>query len=240
MKKFIFTLNLIVLCLHGINSKRLSFYDVFKTPPRNVSIFGSRPANATVTNRLHFQRVHLEIQVDYETKDDILEIRETVSSESTDLSDLELMPEILFERFIRKYDKNYLNDAEKSKRFSIFRKNLLNIKKYNSDPNDLAQYGINHLADHELSEITGLKIPAGYASTAKFLRFYGNVSALPDSFDWRKHGAVTPVKNQGHCGNFILVKNLDKKIIIFGYDNIRILLDVFSNWCHRRCLLPQA
>ena len=29
-------------------------------------------------------------------------------------------------------------------------------------------------------------------------------SKIPDKFDWRDHGAVSPIKNQGHCGDCYL------------------------------------
>ncbi len=121
--------------------------------------------------------------------------------ETIDVSDLELNPEILFEGFIQKYKKSYPSKAERARRFLIFKNNLLKIREYNSDPNDSGSYSINHLADVMIEEITGIVQPKWYEMPMKTFKSAGNLSDIPAKFDWREHGAVTSVKQQGSCGS---------------------------------------
>jgi cathepsin F len=116
----------------------------------------------------------------------------------------ELKSEILFENFIKKYERRYLNDDEQSLRMRIFKRNLHKIEMLNKHEQGTAKYGITEFADMTEKEYlrrTGLIVPENHENNL------GNPIAdipdvpLPESFDWRDKAAVTDVKNQGNCGS---------------------------------------
>ncbi|GAY46166.1 hypothetical protein CUMW_094900 [Citrus unshiu] len=110
----------------------------------------------------------------------------------------------LFESWMSKHGKTYKCIEEKLHRFEIFKENLKHIDQRNKE---VTSYwlGLNEFADmsHEefKNKYLGLKpqFPTRRQPSAEFS--YRDVEALPKSVDWRKKGAVTPVKNQGSCGS---------------------------------------
>lgn len=112
------------------------------------------------------------------------------------------------EKWMQDYNKVYKDAAEKEKRFQIFKDNVEFIESFNAAANKPYKLGVNHFADLTVEEFktfrTGLKRPHEF-STTPFK--YENVTAIPAAVDWRKKGAVTPIKNQGQCGK-IYIKNI--------------------------------
>ena len=111
----------------------------------------------------------------------------------------------LFDSWISKHGKIYNSIEEKIQRFEIFRDNLKHIDERNKQISDY-WLGLNEFADlgHEefKSKYLGLK-PEFTKRTGSSENFsYRDVMDLPKSADWRKKGAVTPVKNQGSCGKY--------------------------------------
>ncbi|KAL4643316.1 hypothetical protein ACB092_02G084200 [Castanea dentata] len=110
----------------------------------------------------------------------------------------------LFESWVSKHGKTYRSIEEKLHRFEIFKDNLKHIDERNKE---ISSYwlGLNEFADlsHEefKNKYLGLKpaLPETRGSSRDFS--YRDVVDLPKSVDWRKKGAVTPVKNQGSCGS---------------------------------------
>jgi len=102
------------------------------------------------------------------------------------------------EKFIRKYDT--LEELES--RFQIFRSNLRNIILHNLDINQNFTMGVNQFTDLTPEEFktqfVGKHVVVGATSCSVFS---GTGKTVPDSFDWRSHNAVTPVKDQGQCGS---------------------------------------
>nr|KJB29612.1 hypothetical protein B456_005G110200 [Gossypium raimondii] len=131
-------------------------------------------------------------------------IRQVVSDGGVeeDSDDHLLNAEHHFTLFKSKYGKTYASQEEHDYRLGVFKANLRRAKRHQLlDPS--AVHGVTKFSDLTPSEfrrqylgLKPLKLPAD-AQKAPILP----TDNLPDDFDWRDHGAVTGVKDQGSCGS---------------------------------------
>jgi cathepsin F len=109
-----------------------------------------------------------------------------------------------FKQFVITHKKTYSN-AEFPTRLAIFKDNLVKIERLNAQSR-LAKFGVNKFADLSTDEFKSL-----YMGTKPFKNNPSwpmlptlseqQLKDTPISWDWRDHGAVTPVKDQGQCGS---------------------------------------
>ncbi|KAK4493509.1 hypothetical protein RD792_005588 [Penstemon davidsonii] len=109
------------------------------------------------------------------------------------------------ETWMSQYGRAYKDDAEKAKRFKIFKDNVEYIQSSNEADARPYKLAINQFADLTNEEFkksrNGYKTGYHTKSLKDSLFRYANVTAVPSTMDWRKKGAVTGVKDQGQCGN---------------------------------------
>ena len=111
-----------------------------------------------------------------------------------------------FKSFVVTHKKNYANFEEYQKRFGIFKENMKKIQFLRETERGSAQYGptqFSDLTEEEFKERHLGFYPPKYDPVMNIFESYLEEAEipedveLPDAFDWRTHGAVTPVKNQG-------------------------------------------
>lgn len=127
-----------------------------------------------------------------------------------------------FSLFKKKFGKAYASVQEHDYRFSVFKANLRRARRHQKlDPS--ARHGVTQFSDLTQSEFRekhlgvkggGFKLPKD-ANKAPILP----TENLPEEFDWRDRGAVTPVKNQAKIfllkNRFLFYLNIDFFISVF-------------------------
>ncbi|KAJ0446768.1 putative fruit bromelain [Helianthus annuus] len=110
------------------------------------------------------------------------------------------------EQWMARYGRTYKDAAEKERRSKIFHDNVQYIQSFNNAMNKGYKLAVNEFADltNEEFRTARNRFKAHECSPSTSAFRYENVTAVPSSMDWRKKGAVTPVKDQGQCGKLKL------------------------------------
>jgi len=107
-----------------------------------------------------------------------------------------------FSQFKLEHRRLYASHQEETQRFQVFCENMQKIEKIQSMEQGTAKYGVNQFADMSESEFKQMYLGLRPAMSVQQLpKAEIPKGPVPDSWDWRDHGAVTAVKNQGSCGS---------------------------------------
>ena len=123
------------------------------------------------------------------------------------------------------FDRKFENAAEETRREKIFWKNLKRISHHNFNyrhGSSSYKIGINQFSDMTFHEYAALftaneTIMALSAEKTKGMKFYperifssedADGENIPETFDWREKGAVTPINDQKKCGSCYAMSSL--------------------------------
>lgn len=123
-----------------------------------------------------------------------------------------------FQNFLKEHNKNYNTIEEYSARFNIFKRNFERMELMSLDSKSTTTHTIGITKFFDLTpqefKLTYLNLQINLYHVLKAQSYSYTISDVqtPAEFDWRKKGAVGPIKDQGQCGScwaFSAVANLE-------------------------------
>ncbi|KAM8945569.1 cathepsin F [Pelodytes ibericus] len=132
-------------------------------------------------------------------------LTDVISSQEQDASSEDELLETmtLFKSFVTTYNKEYSDDEEAARRFQIFSQNLKKAQEIQKMDQGTAEYGITKYSDLTVDEFRKqyLNPMLSTQPTHAMKKAVLPTDPAPTQWDWRDHGAVTEIKNQGMCGS---------------------------------------
>jgi len=120
-----------------------------------------------------------------------------------------------FKEFEKAFGKQYNSIDEREMAMSKFEANLKVVSQLQEAEQGTATYShmtpFADMSSDEFNKLLGFR-PTWAVDGPQGVPASVDASAVPTSYDWRDHGAVTPVKNQGSCGScwaFATIANIE-------------------------------
>eukprot|EP00123_Amoebidium_parasiticum_P013359 comp21913_c0_seq1/m.31470 comp21913_c0_seq1/g.31470 ORF comp21913_c0_seq1/g.31470 comp21913_c0_seq1/m.31470 type:complete len:353 (-) comp21913_c0_seq1:503-1561(-) len=125
----------------------------------------------------------------------------TVASTAAAAVTLQVPGDVEFMEFTKENNKNYKSEKEYELRKKIYHSNRKMVEWLNSRNEEDAEYRLNHLADLQPEDfLMSLNEPGPPYDRSDYLPKL-DTKDLPAEWDWREHGAVSDVRNQGSIGS---------------------------------------
>jgi len=104
-----------------------------------------------------------------------------------------------FYNWQNEHGKVYKSFLESRHRYSVFRSNFDFVNTWDAEARGFT-VAINEFADQTIEEFSRWACGMNITRTTEIVAPVVQVDA-PATWDWREHGAVTEIKNQGQCGS---------------------------------------
>merc|ERR1712002_658626 len=107
-----------------------------------------------------------------------------------------------WEDYKLEYNKHYTAEEEPV-RYANWQKEVAEVELHNAMYGEDFTQAVNEMSDlseeeYEQIYLQGLRVPEESSADSMFVP---SNEPIPNDIDWRSHGSVTPVKNQGQCGS---------------------------------------
>ena len=146
-----------------------------------------------------------------------------------------------FLTYMRRINEFFVGE-EYAFRLGIYMANKRYVEEFNREGSHKFKVGLNNIAHLTPSEyrVISQGVPSHYGTPPNASKYEPKKGDLPDEFDWRDKGVLTPIKTQGSCGAcwaFSAVCAMEAKWAIQRYDLIPLseqaLIDcvVYNSGC---------